>query len=191
MGWDGGRSSLGGGRKHEQKEKRELTDSSKLPKQAKGGTVKPLPAKCLGIGSPLCKIYFFAAAAAAAAAAALPATINAGFSARHNPSMLLQPKCSINGNCREPVVRELTRPRKAGVKGVCNAKREMMYESHWSHGGCLISLCMYALGGAIQKSVQVPNTTKIISYPTMLPPPWWLRAAGPPPPSASFDGKDR
>lgn len=50
-------------------------------------------------------------------------------------------------------------------------------------------ISMYALGGATQKSVRFPNTTKIISYPTMLPPPSWLRAAGPPPQARHLTGR--
>jgi hypothetical protein len=46
---------------------------------------------------------------------------------------------------------------------------------------------MYALGGGAMQGF--PNTTKIISYPTMLPPPWWLRAAGPPPQARHLTGR--
>jgi hypothetical protein len=126
---------------------------------------------------------------------------------RHNPS-ILQPKCSIKwqlprasrsrayatdrcsiGDAASDVT---TGAKEAGVKGVCNAKKtreEKMYESHWSHGGCLISLCMRS-EGRYRSLCGFQTPQKLYpTLPTMLPPPWWLRAAGPPPQARHLTGR--
>ena len=139
--------------------------------------------------------------------------INARFSAVTAPRSCSQ-KYSINqsnGNYREPVViRELTRPRysigdaasdvtvttEAKEARQCEKREYVGYESHWSHGGCLISIYLYSMyaltrrgGGAMTGVCAVPKHHKNYILPTMLPPPSWLRAAGPPPQARHLTGR--
>jgi hypothetical protein len=146
------------------KEKRELTDSSSFLNRRRA-FVKPLPAKGLGVGSPLCKIYFFVAAA-------LPATISARFSAAQSldtaAKMLnqmaiaesqsfesLRDRCSIGDAASDATTGAKESRRQRNLQ--CEKREDVRVTlESWR----LSYISMYALGGAIQKSVRVPNTTK-------------------------------
>jgi hypothetical protein len=129
-------------------------------------------------------------------------------SARYTSAICSQ-NAQSNGNFREPVVRSLTyaiadvatgalEPRKAGVKGICNAKRENMIctsvrvtlES-WrlSYVLCLISLqyvCTRRGGDA-----GFPKHHKNYILPYNASTAMVAACCRPTSPSASFDGKDR
>jgi hypothetical protein len=144
----------------------------------------------------LCKIYFLVPAA-------LPATINARFSAVTIPRYC-SPKAQSNGNCREPVVRELMRPLLVGnavsdvATGAKEGRRQRIlqcekreYVRVTLESWRLSYISMYALGGAIQKSVRFPKHHQNYILPYNASTAVVAACCRPTSPSASFDGKDR